>query len=118
MLHLFEAVRPPIDDVERMLVDVFARVHAVEAVWVRELPRILTPRDQPGHAHKRYTRAFYVQLARRSASATAELERLGREIAVRTRAAPYLVDVRVVVDDLPPSDVAPSCVFRRSSECV
>ena len=118
MLHLFADVRPPIDEVERMLISVFARVHAVEAVWVRELPRIATLRDRPEHAHKRYTRAFYVQLARRSASAVAELERLGREVVIRTRAAPYLVDVRVVVDDLPPSDVAPSCVFRRSSECV
>lgn len=115
MLHLFHQVREPIDDVERMLIRAFSEVRSVDALWVRETPRITLLDDRPEEAHKRYTRALYVQLGRRSDTDLRAIDRLAREVRIRTRGAPYLVDVRVVVDDLPPGDVAPSCVFRRTS---
>jgi hypothetical protein len=103
MYHLLHQVRPTVDAFETLLINAFSSVRTVEAIWVREV----------GGTNGRYLRAVWVQLGR--ASDLREIEALGREIVLRTHDAPFDVEIRVVIDDLPPSAVAPSCIYRRGS---
>lgn len=114
MLHLLDQVRPPIDAFERTLIDVFSQLPSVQAIWIREV-RDVTPQLRPDGTPKRYTRAVWLQFARRSRTDLEKADALARELQVRVIAEPFSLEVRVVVDDLPPAAIAPSCIFKRGS---
>lgn len=123
MQHLFEQVRPPIDDFEALLIRVFSEVPSVDAIWVREVRMKPCSRAHP-HApddscpgsgvRKRLCRVVWLQLARRSIADTERIHKLHEELQIRIINQPFALEVRWLVDDLPPATEAPSCVFRRS----
>lgn len=105
MYHLLHQVRPALDDFERTVINAFSSIRTVEAVWVREVSSL----------KGRYVRAIWVQLGRHSAGDLRQVKLLGEELVLRAHGAPFDVEVRVVVNDLPPDAVAPSCIYRRGS---
>lgn len=109
MEHLLAQVRPAIDLFETMLLNAFSNLRTVEAIWIREVQALA--RDET----KRFTRIVWLQLGRRSASDLQLIKTLGAELVVRIMNQPFGLEVRVLVDELPPVDIAPSCIYRRGS---
>jgi hypothetical protein len=110
MQHLLLAPRPPIDAFETTVINAFERIAAVEAIWIREVPAIVN-----GKQARLFTRAIWLQLHRHSRMAEAEIRRLADELALRTMNDPFEIEIHIIVDDLPPAAVCPSCIFRRGS---
>lgn len=123
MFHLLKQVRPPIDAFESLLINVFSAIRSVEAIWVREIrepPCTLQHPHPPvqgcgGFVPRQYTRVVWLQLRTKSVGDTREIMQRAQELVVRTTAEHYGVEVRCLVDDLPPADIAPSCIYRRGS---
>jgi len=124
MEHLLQQVRPPIDDYERLLVNVFSVIPNVAAIWMREVQNLTPctlahphqPSEQcPGRAAKKWTRTVWVQFTRRSAGDVQRVYQLYNELSLRTIDRPFNLELHYTVDELPPSAVAPSCIFRRGS---
>ncbi|APU88980.1 hypothetical protein Rctr197k_184 [Virus Rctr197k] len=121
MLHLFDQVRAPIDDFERLLIKVFSEIPVIDAIWIREKQAVQPCPKRHPHAsdatcpgvQKRYLRSVWLQLAHRSIAAVNAIHQLHDELQVRILHMPFALEVRWIVDELPPSDVAPSCVYRR-----
>jgi hypothetical protein len=123
MLHLLKQVRPPIDAFEVTLLNAFSNLRSVEAIWIREVndapcglkhPHPTVP-SCAGVVPRRYTRAVWLQLRGRSLGDHREIQARTQELLTRTTAEHFGVEVRVIVDDLPPAAIAPSCIFRRGS---
>lgn len=105
--HLFQQVRPPIDEFEQTLINAFSPLKSLQAIWVREIKSITGPKTSE--------RAVWLQLGRRSRGDERAIDALVQELRVRIIDAPFFASFHVIVDDLPPAAVAPSCIFRRGS---
>ncbi len=114
MQHLLDQVRPPIDDFEVALINAYSTLKSVQAIWVREV-RDVAAKKGPSGVPKRFTRAVWLQLTHRSLGDFRAMESLTNELQVRALSQPFELEVRWIVDDLPPAAVAPSCIFRRGS---
>lgn len=114
MLHLLNQVRPTIDEFERTLINAYSTIQSVQAIWVREVPSVTVERGPDG-TPKRFTRSVWLQLGRRSRTDERKIEELTDELQIRIISQPFALEVRCVVDDLPPAAIAPSCIFRRGS---
>lgn len=108
MQHLL-VPRGPIDPFEQTLINAFSSVRTVEAIWVREVRALA--RDEM----KRFTRVVWLQLRSASFGDRRQIKDLADELVVRVTNQPFGLEIRCVVDDLPPADIAPSCIYRRGS---
>lgn len=123
MEHLFDQVRPPIDKFEKLLVEVFSQVAAVDAIWVRERAirkpcKRMHPHqpndDCPGTgAVKKFVRAVWLQCRRATRGDVEAMQTRAKELEVRTLNTEFLLHIEWVVDDLPSDKIVPSCIYRR-----
>ena len=105
MQHLFNP-RPLIDSFEQTLINAFSPLKSVQAIWIRESRSVGQPK---------FARIVWLQLSHRSLGDFRQIEALTAELQVRVTDTPFTLEIRWVVDDLPPAAICPSCIFRRGS---
>lgn len=105
----FDQTRPPIDLFEHTLINAYADLKLVEAIWVRDVP---CPTRMTPAGPKTFLRCVWLQLSH-NPSTLNPFESRARELAIRSMKEPFDLEVHWVVDELPAMPVAPSCIYRR-----
>lgn len=100
-----ERPRFAIDDFERLLIKVFSEFGTLDAIWVREVP------NKSGE--KLAMRMVWLQFARISPGEMTRAQQLVSEMTVRYLPAPFALEFRCLIDDVPPAVIASACIYRR-----